>query len=517
MSGNWSSSWSTDATPQNTPSTDLESGGNDLWGSQNQAGGNNSWDSQQFGDNNSRRTQHVEVNNSWGAQPQVAGSWSRRTMDSIPNASVSQTAYKVDASMYRNIGESNGWGFPLQAQGNLSGNTMGSKVKQNARQSNPKATASTCKRWVCSSNACDHQRQEVNNSWNTINSDVNQNFRQVNFEGDSTTCKKGAQNDGWGQPIQPETNSWGNTMNSVVNQNAPQSKLDRNTSTTKAMGYNDGWGRPIQQANDPWGNTVNSNFDPNSRQSQYVNNDNSYEDCSHHNSWSDQPAVDNSSSGNAIDPEANTWNTPYADKNKLETALATFHYEFTSFPHYADSAFTNLSEMHPASWPYKIAKCPRLGGDLQNPLPWFNQDLGPSRMQTQPGWGITGNKWRWIKDFSLMENGAANLLYVIFWSMVLKSKVSGWDGIDATFWGEVRREAVDLLFKFEGAPEQYLGWIQNLKRKNKGHLQDILSEKNQAFFTINKAGSFKWLSDSEGIHILEDVIGELPPFKLKFI
>jgi len=488
----------------------MERGSNDIWGAQPPAGGNGSW-----------CIQHFENNKSWGAQPQVTGGWSNSTMDSTRNASVPQTAHKVEASMYSNIEENNGWGFPLQAQGNLSGNTMGSNVKQNARQSNSKATAGTCKRWVCSSNACDHQRQEVNNSWNTINSDVNQNFRQVNFEGDSTTCKNGAQNDGWGQPIRLATNSWGNTTNSDVNQNAPQSKLDRNTSTTKVMGYNDGWGRPglgpIQQANDPWGNTINSNFDPNSWQSQQVKNDNFYGDCSRKDSWSDQPAVDNSSSGKAIDPEANTWNTPYADKNKLETALATFYYEFTSFPHYADSAFTNLSEIHPANWPYKIAKCPRLGGDLQNPLPWFNQDLGPSRMQTQPGWGITGNKWRWIKDFSLMENGAANLLYVIFWSMVLNSKVSGWDGVDANFWGEVRREAVDLLFKFEGAPEQYLGWIQNLKRQNKGHLQDIVSEKNQAFFTINKAGSFKGLSDSEGIHLLEDVIGELPTFKLKFI
>ena len=85
------------------------------------------------------------------------------------------------------------------------------------------------------------------------------------------------------------------------------------------------------------------------------------------------------------------------------------------------------------------------------------------------------------------------------------------------FWAFLEYPSRDELFKFLGAPEQYLGWDQNVKLRNKGCLQATVSEEGQKFFKVANRGKFSWLSDNDRYELAKYVMGELPTMKLEFI
>jgi hypothetical protein len=64
------------------------------------------------------------------------------------------------------------------------------------------------------------------------------------------------------------------------------------------------------------------------------------------------------------------------------------------------------------------------------------------------------------------------------------------------FWTFLEHSSHDKLFKFLGAPEKYLGWVQNAKLRNNGCLQGTISEEGQKFFKVANRGKFSCLSDN---------------------
>jgi hypothetical protein len=172
-----------------------------------------------------------------------------------------------------------------------------------------------------------------------------------------------------------------------------------------------------------------------------------------------------------------------------KTVLATFCYRFTTFLSSGTQARLFTLNEHPVDWPNTLR--------------------------------VNNNDWRGgiresINAMATQYTGAAQLLLVILWSYILKDE-SHKDVINSSFWAFARRYAVNTLFQFQNAPDQYLGWIKGVNPRNKGHLRDIVSKNGQTFFTVDSQGHLTWLSNSEGHKLAKNTIGELPPSALKFV
>lgn len=172
---------------------------------------------------------------------------------------------------------------------------------------------------------------------------------------------------------------------------------------------------------------------------------------------------------------------PRANKSPRnpETALAIFHYEFTSIPKLKVHETFTLKH-HPAQWPNAT-----------------NLRLSLENMLTE-------------------DNAAAKLVLVIFWSVVLVAH-------DSIFWCSVRDYAIELLFQFHGAPDRYLGLIENVQRENKGYLEGTIKaedgkpETGKKYFLVKKSGGFEWQWNAFGDTCRRFVIGQLPVLKLELI
>jgi hypothetical protein len=103
-----------------------------------------------------------------------------------------------------------------------------------------------------------------------------------------------------------------------------------------------------------------------------------------------------------------------------------------------------------------------------------------------------------IEAISEEETSAAKLLLIIFWTFI-------------------EHPSHDRLIKFLGAPEQYLGWVQGIKLRNKGCLKGTVSEEGQKLFRVANRGNFSWLSDNHRYELAKDIIGELPTMNLELI
>jgi hypothetical protein len=162
-----------------------------------------------------------------------------------------------------------------------------------------------------------------------------------------------------------------------------------------------------------------------------------------------------------------------------ETALAIFRYKFTSLQKLKVQGTFTLKH-HPAEWP----NASNLRLSLENIL--------------------------------TEDNAAAKLLLVIFWSVVLVAH-------DSRFWCSVREHAIELLFQFHGAPDRYLGLIENVHRANKGYLEGIIAgedgkpETGKRYFLVKKSGGFEWQWNEFGDVCRRFVIGQLPVLKLELI
>ena len=172
-----------------------------------------------------------------------------------------------------------------------------------------------------------------------------------------------------------------------------------------------------------------------------------------------------------------------------DTALAIFRHEFTTLPN------------EPILDSFSLKS---------NPRDWHNI--------------MTDNKWDWeetictcINAISKEQNGAAKLVLVVLWSRLLFDHQSCPLSDLSKFWSIAGAHAVETLFNFLGAPEQYLGWIQNVKQRNKGYLQGVVSNEGQKFFRLTRSGNIHRISDSTGIELAKHVIGELPTLKLEMI
>ncbi|KUJ08077.1 uncharacterized protein LY89DRAFT_742371 [Mollisia scopiformis] len=170
-----------------------------------------------------------------------------------------------------------------------------------------------------------------------------------------------------------------------------------------------------------------------------------------------------------------------ASRTSEDRALAILKYQFSTFaipPSLYNSSFS-------------MADDPRLWSDL----------LGNN--------GILGQSMQ--DNFANQENGAANLLVAIMWSSALEDE-------NKFFWREVRQMACMMLFRMEGAPAQYLVWVQGVNRSD-SRLQTagITLSYGAAFFTISREEKVVWLPYADGIASSRRVIGELPPFQLRFI
>lgn len=173
--------------------------------------------------------------------------------------------------------------------------------------------------------------------------------------------------------------------------------------------------------------------------------------------------------------------------NGPKTVLAPFFYMFTTFLHDGTQAPTFTLNEDPVTWPNIL----RLNND--------NWD-GAIRQS--------------IDKIARRRSGAPQLLLVIFWSYILKDEEGT---TDSYFWTFARQYAVDTLFKFQNPPEQYLGRVRNVYRRNQGHLRGIVSDDGQLFFIVDSQGNLIWLSESEGLGLAENIIGQLLTFALEFV
>ena len=171
------------------------------------------------------------------------------------------------------------------------------------------------------------------------------------------------------------------------------------------------------------------------------------------------------------------------------TVLATFFYRFTTFLSNGTQGILFGMYDHPVDWPNILR--------------------------------VNGGDWRdrirvSINGIATHSDGAAELLLVIFWSYILKDD-SDKDVINSSLWAFVREYAANTLFKFQNAPDQYLGWVKDVNPRNKGHLRNIVSEDGQKYFTVDSQGHLTWLSDSEGLELAKNTIGKLAACPLNFV
>ncbi|KAE9376360.1 hypothetical protein N431DRAFT_400530 [Stipitochalara longipes BDJ] len=176
--------------------------------------------------------------------------------------------------------------------------------------------------------------------------------------------------------------------------------------------------------------------------------------------------------------------SPTSSQSEIpDTALAIFRYEFTTLPRRINTQSNFTLKDHPMEWPTII--------------------------------GL--NNYTLDKNFVIAsDNGAAKLLVLILWGNIIYPKRET-NMLHYVFWLCVSIYAAKVLFNFHGAPEKYLGWIQNVKQRKKGLLEGIISGDGQKFFTVGRGGYIIWLSDTEGLELAKHVIGELPTLKLELI
>jgi hypothetical protein len=182
---------------------------------------------------------------------------------------------------------------------------------------------------------------------------------------------------------------------------------------------------------------------------------------------------------------------PYLQLSQSTTAQRLFlppsGYIFTTFLREETQARRFALNEHPVAWP--------------NILPLNNNNWSGAIRQS-------------IDTIARDYNGAAKLLLIIFWSWILKDEEKT---TDSYFWTVAREYAVETLFKFQNAPEQYLGWAKNVNPRNQGYLRGIVSDDGEKFFTVDSQGNLIWLSESEGLELTENTIGQLSTSQLKFI
>lgn len=167
--------------------------------------------------------------------------------------------------------------------------------------------------------------------------------------------------------------------------------------------------------------------------------------------------------------------------NGPETALATFRWEFAVLPRYPVDEIFSLDH-HPKDWK-NLSK-----SDGANSIHDCVRKIGEG------------------------HNGAAKLLLVIFFSQVSQLKNAA-----SFFWSEVGKEAWKQLSTFHGQPEQYLGFVENVIRKNKGFLGGLVSNEGQKYFKVDKYGNLTFLSDATGRELEGHVIGKLPTLDFSLI
>jgi hypothetical protein len=86
------------------------------------------------------------------------------------------------------------------------------------------------------------------------------------------------------------------------------------------------------------------------------------------------------------------------------------------------------------------------------------------------------------------------------------------------FYEGVFRESLRQLFHFEGAPEQYLCLVQNIRVGNEGCLKGFVDRGGQAFFKVTLESGLVWLTKGEGMKFYgHNIAGELPLLPLELL
>jgi hypothetical protein len=112
-----------------------------------------------------------------------------------------------------------------------------------------------------------------------------------------------------------------------------------------------------------------------------------------------------------------------------DTALAIFRHEFHTMPN--EPVLNTFSfKSHPADW---------------------------HNIMAENNWGWEETTCACINAISKEENGAAKLVLVVLWSRLLFDHQSCPLSDLNKFWSIAGAHAVETLFNFLGAPEQYLG------------------------------------------------------------
>jgi hypothetical protein len=215
----------------------------------------------------------------------------------------------------------------------------------------------------------------------------------------------------------------------------------------------------------------------------------------------------------------------------LTTALCTMRYQFATYPNF------NISSWQPKTLLFTLK---------QSPGTWW------SKLQPKGGPDlIDGAIYGISQDSEDPAGAAAKLLLVImmssihvdlsraaidmdlserdqFYQRVFKDSTPESAEYNKTafensvrekleFYRKVFKKAVHELFRFHGAPQQYLCWIQNIKAGNEGCLKGFVDEQGQAYFKVAPVSGLVWLSRREGMDLGHQVIGELPPLPLELL
>jgi len=194
-----------------------------------------------------------------------------------------------------------------------------------------------------------------------------------------------------------------------------------------------------------------------------------------------------------------------------DAVLAVFRWNFTTLPRKQVSGLFTLKN-HPREWPEIVD---------YDQIMYKRGYAGYSRIEQQNLYNVPRDIARECFSPSLLamsieDNAAAKLLLVVFWSKVMHEKQKD-HSLRSRFWDAIGRSATELLFDFYGAPKQYIGWVQNVKRTDKGSLEGVISTNGEKFFVVIRTEGINWLSDVEGLDRAKHVIGELPRLKLEII
>lgn len=165
-----------------------------------------------------------------------------------------------------------------------------------------------------------------------------------------------------------------------------------------------------------------------------------------------------------------------------DTTLAILKFEFVTAPRRVSMASTFTIDDHPTSW---TGIC--------------NMD-GPSES---------------LGEIAKQENGAARLLVALMWSNILELTEDNYP----QFWRFVREDASKILYSFSNAPENYLCWVQGIKRPDRTLLKHIKFVENGAFFIVDREGKVDWIPFEEGLNLSrpEFLLSELPEYNIRLV